>query len=198
MPGQCFCGSWLPGWAERRAGIGAGTGGKSPLIDRGIALVSMAMAIALGAASLFKVEYGFHPLGADGTPSSLPASRTPESRTFPAATTPSSPTCCTTLRATTTPDMGEFTRSFSRDFTVLRDSPSMNALGFELPSLELRSLARTRQPRQPSWFQSSHPAEPVPDSGIADRGPSGCSAIRREQTPDCSEPLPTACRRSCR
>ena len=41
--------SGRPGRADRGAGRSAGASGKFPLIDRGVALVSMAVAIALGA-----------------------------------------------------------------------------------------------------------------------------------------------------
>ena len=49
-----------PGGADRRAGRGAGKRGHFPLVDRGIALVSMAVAIALGATSMSDIAVLAH------------------------------------------------------------------------------------------------------------------------------------------
>ena len=52
MPGPCCCASSPTRRADGAAGAGLARAGKSPLLDRGVALVSMAVAIALGATSM--------------------------------------------------------------------------------------------------------------------------------------------------
>jgi hypothetical protein len=55
MPERCCCASWPTGLGPALA-----RAGKSPLIDRGIALVSMAVAIALGATSMTDIALLAH------------------------------------------------------------------------------------------------------------------------------------------